>query len=270
MHKIVHRYKITIEYCGTNYVGWQIQKNGKSIQGAILDAIVKLTRENDSDINLFGAGRTDAGVHATGQVAHFDLKTQWNPIDLMRGLNHFLKCDNFNEIQILNCEIVPTTFHARFSAIERAYIYRIINRFTPLCLDKERALHVKKPLNFELMNDAGQLLVGKHDFTSFRSVQCQANSPIRTISELSVKLNESQYLKTCKSLGDFSEKEIVIYCRAPSFLHNQVRIIVGTLIEVGLNKISVNDVKAMLDLRNRNSAGYTAPACGLYLCHVKY
>ncbi len=243
------RYKLTIEYMGTNLSGWQRQTNGPSIQEAIEKAIYKFCGEN---VTLFCAGRTDAGVHALGQVAHFDLSQEQNIYQVRNGINFHLKPQR---IAIINAEIVNEDFHARFAAKERTYIYKIVNRSAALTLDLQRAWHVAVPLNAEAMHEAGQVLVGQHDFTSFRATQCQSSSPNKTIDQLSVVANEAV---------------IEITTRARSFLHHQVRNMVGTLKLVGEGKWTNEDVRKALEARDRSAAGPTAPPDGLYLLKVNY
>jgi tRNA pseudouridine38-40 synthase len=243
------RYKLTIEYDGTDYVGWQRQDNGPSVQGAIEAAFKAYCQ---TDITLFVAGRTDAGVHATGQVAHADIPRDDRPEVVANALNAHLRP---HPIAIVSAERVTEDFHARFSAIERAYEYRIINRRAPLALERNRAWAIPYPLSAEAMHDGAQALIGKHDFTSFRATECQADSPIRSIDEISVTREAS---------------DIIMRVRARSFLHHQVRNIIGTLKLCGEGKWTRSDVAAALEARDRSKAGQTAPACGLYLVSVKY
>lgn len=243
------RYKIILEYDGRNFVGWQRQKNGPSVQEAVEDAIFKFCGERP---RVFGAGRTDAGVHALGQVAHFDLERAAPPDTIRDALNFHLKPA---PVTVLSAENVPEAFHARLSAKERGYLYRIINRRTPLALEVGRAWQVKVPLDEQAMHRAAQVLVGKHDFTTFRAKLCQAKSPVKTLDELSVERR-----------GD----EIRIQARARSFLHHQVRNIAGTLALVGEGKWTEQDVAAALAARDRARGGPTAPAEGLYLTGVRY
>lgn len=246
------RFRITIEYDGGPFVGWQVQDNGPSVQGAIATAIEALSGET---VSLFGAGRTDAGVHARGQVAHFDLSRDWDVDRIRDGLNHHLKPA---PVSVLDAVEVDGEFHARFSATARHYLYRIINRRSPPALMRGMAWHVSRPLDEKAMNEAAQFLVGRHDFTTFRSVHCQAKSPVKTIDELAVG--------RCAS-----ETEIVeIRASARSFLHNQVRSIVGTLKRVGEGAWAPEDVKAALEAADRSACGPVAPPDGLYLMAVDY
>ena len=206
------RYRLTIEYDGAPFVGWQRQDNGPSVQGALEEAIRRFAQE---DVNVQGAGRTDSGVHALGQVAHFELAREW-PADTVRdALNFHLKP---NPVSVVEAEAAAADFHARFSAKGRSYLYRIVNRRAPLALDKGRAWHIPYPLDASAMAEAARALVGRHDFSSFRAADCQADSPLRTLDTLEVTRT-----------GD----EIRIATSARSFLHSQVRIMVGTLKLVG-------------------------------------
>ena len=243
------RYKITIEYDGTPFVGWQAQENGPSVQAALETALLAFCGEQ---VRVNGAGRTDAGVHALGQVAHFDLEKDW-PCDTVRdALNAHLRPQ---PIAVLDCEAADHTFDARFSAQSRAYLYRIVDRRTPLALERERAWQVPKKLNVRAMNVAAKALLGHHDFTTFRSVQCQAKSPEKTLDRLDVK----------------REKGIIhIEAQARSFLHNQVRSMVGALKLVGEGKWGVEDVTQALEARDRAACAPVAPARGLYLASVDY
>jgi len=243
------RYKITIEYDGGPFVGWQMQANGPSVQAALAEAIWAFSGER---VEVRGAGRTDAGVHARGQVAHFDLAKDMRPDQIREAINHHLKPA---PIAVLDCQPVAADFDARFSATWRAYEYVIINRRAPLTLDAGRAWRVPVALDADAMHDAARLLTGKHDFTTFRSVQCQARSPVKTLDRLAVA-----------RAGD----RITVHASARSFLHHQVRSIVGSLKLVGEGKWSAADLRAALDARERSACGPVAPACGLYLVGVDY
>jgi tRNA pseudouridine38-40 synthase len=245
----VTRFKLTLEYDGGDFVGWQRQANGMSIQRALEEAVFRITGK---PVLVQGAGRTDAGVHALGQVAHVDVEKAIDADKLRDAINFHLKPA---PIAVLASEIVPTEFHARFSATGRAYLYRIVNRRTPLTVDHGRAWLVKVALDAAAMHDAAQVLTGKHDFTTFRASLCQAPSPVRTIDRLTVH-----------RIGE----EIQIVIEARSFLHHQVRNIVGTLRLVGEGKWSKADVVAALEARDRTKGGPTAPPDGLYLTRVKY
>ncbi|MDX2113199.1 MAG: tRNA pseudouridine(38-40) synthase TruA [Alphaproteobacteria bacterium] len=266
------RYKLTIEYDGSGYAGWQKQPNRPSIQEAIETALGKFCGEA---AEVCGAGRTDAGVHATGQVAHIDLSKAFEPYKVMQGINFYLfgndvipseaeeslrpldyaRGDNKNKIAITSAEIVADDFHARFSATRRFYVYRIINRRARLGLDSGRAWQVPEPLDVEAMQQAAKHLLGHHDFTSFRDSECQAKSPMKTLDSLEIK-----------RYGD----EIRITTHARSFLHHQVRIMVGTLAQVGKGRWSEQNMQRALEAKDRSAAGPTAPPEGLYLVGVGY
>ena len=243
------RTKLTIEYDGTGFVGWQRQANGLSIQEAIEIAALPLGAEPN---RLRGAGRTDAGVHATGQVAHLDLAKAYRPDSVRDAINSRLKP---YRIAIRAAESVTDSFDARHSAVQRRYLYRIVNRRAPLALEAERAWLVKPRLDAEAMQAAAQGLLGRHDFTTFRDSECQAASPIRTLDGLTVE-------------GD--GEDLAIRVRARSFLHRQVRSMVGSLVEVGLGRWTAEDLRAALDARDRARCGQVAPAAGLYLTDVGY
>jgi tRNA pseudouridine38-40 synthase len=245
------RYKLVIEYDGTPYVGWQRQNNGPSVQGAIEAAILSLTGET---ISIRGAGRTDSGVHAMGQVAHADLTRDWKEHTLRNALNAHLGMAG-ERVAILDAAQVPDDFDARFSAKKRHYLYRIISRKAPLALEANRAWFVAKDLDHEAMHAAGQMLVGRHDFTTFRAAQCQANSPVRTIDRLEVTRG-----------GDLIEMRV----SAQSFLHNQIRSFAGTLKLAGEGKWTADDVRAALESRDRKACGPVAPPDGLYFMAVDY
>lgn len=243
------RYRITVEYDGRPFVGWQRQANGPSVQGALRAAIENFCGEL---VHVQGAGRTDAGVHALGQVAHFDLSKGHDPGKVRDAINYHLKPD---PIAVLAADIVPPEFNARFGAYQRHYRYRILNRRSPATLDAGLVWEVPVALNADTMQEAAQHLVGCHDFTTFRAAQCQAKSPIKNMNELRVERRGN---------------EIEILARAPSFLHNQVRSIVGTLKKVGEGKWTVADVAQALAARDRAACGPVAPPEGLYLVSVDY
>ncbi|MDI7862183.1 tRNA pseudouridine(38-40) synthase TruA [Rhizobiaceae bacterium n13] len=245
------RFRLTIEYDGTPYVGWQRQENGPSVQGAVEKAILSLTGET---VSIRGAGRTDSGVHALGQVAHADLSRNWAPHQLRNALNAHLAMAG-EMVAVLDARAADDSFDARFSALRRHYLYRIVDRPARLALDANRAWWVPRRLDHEAMHAAAQMLVGKHDFTTFRAAQCQANSPVRTIDRLDVTRN-----------GDVIE----IRATAQSFLHNQIRSFTGTLKLVGDGKWTPDDVKAALDARDRKACGPVAPPDGLYFMQVDY
>jgi len=243
------RIKLTVEYDGRGFVGWQRQDNGPSVQEALETAIAGYC---GAACPTFASGRTDAGVHALGQVAHFDLPRDDPPDTVRAALNYHLKP---HAVSVLRAEIVPDDFHARFSCIGRSYLFRIVNRPAPLALDAGRAWWVPKPLDAEAMHDAAQILVGRHDFTSFRAVACQSKSPLKTLDSLTVT-----------RLGEVVE----IRTSARSFLHHQVRNMVGTLRLVGVGKWTSDDVRAALEARDRAAAGPTAPSDGLYFLAAHY
>lgn len=247
------RYKLIIEYAGEHFRGWQRQHNQPSVQGTIEQAIHSLCNE---EALVIGAGRTDTGVHALGQVAHVDLNLDISPFRLSEGLNHYLRDQG---VVILNAEITTQDFHARFSAKARTYEYRIINRRTPLALEANRAWHVKRPLDIPKMQAAALHLIGCHDFTSFRSTDCQASSPIRTLDKFDI-------IHTTDSMGQIINAHI----ESRSFLHNQVRIMIGTLKLVGQGRLSVDDIPQLILARDRRVTGPTAPPHGLYLARIRY
>ena len=243
------RYRITVEYDGGPYVGWQRQDNGPSMQGALETALTALSGE---EAVVQGAGRTDAGVHALGQVAHFDLTRSWPPDRIRDGLNAHLGDE---PIAVVAACAVGDDFHARFSATRRHYLYRIANRRPKLALEHGRAWRVPVRLDADAMHAAAQLLTGQHDFTTFRASECQAKSPVKTVDFISVS-----------RLAD----DIEIAINARSFLHNQVRSIAGSLKLVGEGKWHSADLKRALRARRRSACGPVAPAHGLYLVRVDY
>lgn len=243
------RYKITVEYDGGPFVGWQRQDTGPSVQAALEDAVFAFSGER---VHVQGAGRTDAGVHARGQVAHFDLVREHATESVRGALCFHLRP---NPVVVPGAEIVAPDFHARFSAIWRRYRYRILNRRSPAALDRGQVWHVPVPLDADAMADAAAVLVGRHDFNSFRSVNCQAASSLKTLDMLTVTRNG---------------EEIAIDVGARSFLHNQVRILVGTLQLVGRGQWTRRDVEEALAARDRTRAGPTAPPVGLCLMEVRY
>jgi len=243
------RYKLTLEYDGTPFVGWQRQAVGHSVQAALEAAAERLAGVPTA---VRGAGRTDAGVHATGQVAHLDFERAW-PTDTVRdALNAHLRPD---PVAILAAEAVADGFDARFSAIRRAYTYRIVNRRPPLALDRGRAWQVIRPLDWAAMHRAAQALLGRHDFTTFRAAECQAKSPERTLDRLDVV-----------AVGEAIE----IRAAARSFLHSQVRSMVGSLVQVGIGRWPEGEMAAALAARDRARCGPIAPPDGLYLTRVDY
>ena len=243
------RYKLTIEYDGGPFAGWQIQPNGPSVQAALETAVAALTGRAAT---VYGAGRTDAGVHAFAQVAHVDLERDWESAVLASALNAHLRP---NPISVISAERMNDSFHARFSAVRRHYLYRIITRRAPLVLESGRAWWLPIALDAEAMHAAARRLVGRHDFTTFRATDCQAKSPIKTLDRLEVTRT-----------GDL----IQIRSEARSFLHHQVRSIVGSLKLVGQRKWSPDDLGAALAAADRTRCGPVAPAHGLYLVKVEY
>ncbi|QTL03188.1 tRNA pseudouridine(38-40) synthase TruA [Aquabacter sp. L1I39] len=243
------RYKLTIEYDGTSFAGWQIQAELPTVQGALAEAVTRLTGE---EVHVAGAGRTDAGVHATGQVAHIDLSRPWRTDTLRDGLTAHLRPV---PVAVLAAEAVADDFDARFSAVKRHYLYRIINRRPDLALDRDRAWRIPQKLDASAMHEAAQRLLGRHDFTAFRAAECQAASPVKTLDQLDVTRT-----------GD----EIRIVTSARSFLHHQVRSMTGSLMRVGEGRWSGDDLAHVLASRDRSRCGPMAPACGLYLAAVSY
>ncbi|MCH8173061.1 MAG: tRNA pseudouridine(38-40) synthase TruA [Proteobacteria bacterium] len=246
---MVQRFKITIEYDGGGYVGWQAQDNGPSVQEAVEQAIHAFSGER---VRLTAAGRTDSGVHALGQVVHFDLEKKITSHQVMAAANAHLKGA---KVAVIKAEAVDENFNARFSAARRHYLYRILNRKAPPVLDHGKVWHVPQKLDAEKMHAAAQTLVGKHDFTTFRSIRCQAKSPVKTLDRLDVER---------------SGEEILFRVSARSFLHHQVRSMVGTLKLVGLGKWTADNVTEALEARDRTAVGFNAPPHGLYLIRVEY
>ncbi len=243
------RYKMTIEYDGTDFVGWQRQQDGLSVQQVLEEALEKFTHVQTI---VYGAGRTDAGVHAYGQVAHFDLPCSMDAFVMQGAFNALVRP---YPIGVLKIEEVPDDFHARFSAKERSYIYKILNRRTPAVLDRNRVWQEGRPLDEKQMQKAALLLLGKHDFSTFRDSECQAKSPVKTLNEFTITRR-----------GDY------LFCvvKAKSFLHHQVRNMVGSLSLVGLGKWSVDDFHEAMHACDRTKGGPTAPAAGLYFQSVTY
>lgn len=243
------RYRLTIEYDGTTFCGWQRQNDHPSVQQSIEEAIAAFSGET---INTQAAGRTDSGVHALGQVAHFDLIKQWDPFRVREALNFHLKR---HPISILEVQAVGMEFEARFSAKARHYEYRILNRRPRPAVERNHVWHVPKPLDADLMHEAAQLLLGQHDFTTFRSAACESKSPVKTIDRCDVRRELDH---------------VIVNVSARSFLHHQVRSITGSLKMVGEGKWAPKDFGAALDAKDRARCGPQAPASGLYLVRVDY
>ena len=243
------RYKLVIEYDGAPFVGWQVQDNGLSVQAVLTAAIAAFSGET---VAVHGAGRTDAGVHATGQVAHVDLARAWDTDTVRDAVNAHLRP---HPVAVLSAEAVAPDFDARFSATKRHYLYRIVNRRADLALDRLRAWRIGRPLDSAAMHAAAQRLVGRHDFTTFRAAECQAKSPVKTLDRLDVERDG---------------EEIRIHASARSFLHTQVRSMVGSLALVGEGRWSADDLARALAARDRTACGPVAPPDGLCLIRVDY
>jgi tRNA pseudouridine38-40 synthase len=243
------RYKLVIEYDGAPFVGWQVQDNGLSVQGVLTAAIAAFSGET---VAVQGAGRTDAGVHATGQAAHVDLAKAWDTDTVRDAVNAHLRP---HPVAVLSAEAVAADFDARFSAMKRHYLYRIVNRRADLALERLRAWRIGRPLDADAMQAAAQRLVGRHDFTTFRAAECQAKSPVKTLDRLDVA---------------HDGEEVRIHASARSFLHTQVRSMVGSLALVGEGRWSADDLARALAARDRAACGPVAPPDGLYLVRVDY
>lgn len=243
------RFALTVEYDGRPFMGWQRQDHGPSVQAAIERAAKEILQE---DATVHAAGRTDAGVHALGMRAHLDVTRAITPFRLMEALNARLRPD---PVAILNCEVVPDDWHARFSCIARHYEYRIICRRAPLTWEKGLAWRVPQELDADAMHDSAKVLVGRHDFTTFRSAHCQSDSPVKTLDRLDVIRDGAR---------------ISVYASARSFLHHQVRSMVGCLELVGQGKWSKSDLKAALEAADRAALGFNAPPDGLYFLRADY
>ena len=243
------RFKLTIEYDGGPFAGWQRQDNAPSVQAVLEEAAAAL---NGAPVAVYGAGRTDSGVHALGQVAHCDIDKDIRPDKVRDALNHHVRP---NPIAVIEASAVADHFHARFDAVERRYLYRMLDRRPPAALDRGRVWRIPQPLDAGAMHEAAQALVGVHDFTTFRDAQCQADSPVKTLDRIAVR-----------RVG----AEVHLTCAARSFLHRQVRSFVGTLAEVGRGKWAVGDVAQALAAADRSACGPVAPPDGLYLEAVVY
>lgn len=252
------RYKLTIEYKGTEYAGWQRQENAPSVQQHIEEAITKFCAQS---ARLHVAGRTDAGVHARGQVAHVDLLPFKKPMDgfeIAKAINAHLRP---HTIAVVKAEAVSDDFHARFAAVNKLYEYKILNRSARPTLEQDQVWHFKRPLDIGAMREGARYLLGTHDFTTFRATECQAKSPVKTLDRLDI-LTTPDHVS-----GGLN---ISFEVEGRSFLHHQVRNMVGTLSLVGDGKWQPQDVKTALDARDRKAGGITAPADGLYLMRVDY
>lgn len=245
------RYRLTIEYDGAPYRGWQLQADGRTVQGDLEEAVLQFSGER---ARVNGCGRTDAGVHALAQVAHLDLGREWRTDTVRDAMNAKLKLIDA-QVAVLEAARVADDFDARFSAKRRHYLYRILNRRPPAPLERHRTWHVPRRLDVEAMNHAADALIGHHDFTTFRAADCQAKSPFKTLETLDVM-----------RLGD----EVHITTSARSFLHNQVRSMAGSLVEVGLGRWRRAELEGARDARRRDACGPTAPAHGLYFMKVDY
>ncbi len=243
------RYKLTIEYDGTAFFGWQVQDHAVTVQGELMKAVEAFSGES---VAVNGAGRTDTGVHAYGQVAHLDLTKDWEADVVRDAINAKLRP---NPIAVLSAERVPDDFEARYGAVKRHYLYRIVARRADLALDRDRVWRVPRPLDVEAMHEAAQKLVGQHDFTTFRATECQAKSPVKTLDKFDVSR---------------AGEEIHVNVSARSFLHHQVRSMVGTLAQVGDGKMTTDDVARILAACDRTQCGPVAPSAGLYLVKVDY
>lgn len=241
------RYKINLEYDGTDLIGWQENAQGPSVQSLLQDAIFQFCGEKT---DVYSAGRTDAGVHALNMIAHFDLEKETDAQTVMRAMNFYL---TDKPVSVLKCEKVSDEFHSRFDCVKRYYKYIVCNRNAPVVLNKNRVWWVPQKLDVDAMKNSAQKLIGKHDFTSFRAAQCQAKSPIKTLDSITITQN-----------GD----EIIFEFSARSFLHHQVRNMVGTLVEIGMDK--PYDIDEIFNAKNRSAAGINAPACGLYFVNADY
>ena len=245
----MNRYKIRIEYDGTPFVGWQFQKNGLSIQQVLQDAIFNFSQER---VNITGAGRTDSGVHALAQVAHFDLKKKIETTKFLRGINQLI---GNKPVTVLKINKTNKKFHARFDAKKRTYQYTIVNRQSPLALQKNKAWHIRKKLDVKAMKKGAKLLLGTHDFSTFRASSCAAKSPIKTMEKISIKKNK---------------EKITLQFTSKSFLQQQVRSMVGCMKYLGDVKWKLDDFKKSFKSKNRLKCAPPAPACGLYLKKILY
>jgi len=245
----MQRYQIKVEYDGTNFVGWQYQKNGLSIQEILQKAIFQFSKEK---VTVTGAGRTDAGVHAICQIAHFDLEKKIKKKNFILGVNQYI---GNNSVTILNIKKVNNKFHSRFNAIKRTYQYVIINRQSPLALQKNKAWHIRKKLDLKAMKKGAKLLLGTHDFSTFRASSCSAKSPIKTLDKISIKKNKER---------------IIIKFTSKSFLQQQIRSMVGCMKYLAEGKWKLDDFKNAFKSKKRSNCARPAPSCGLYLTKISY
>jgi tRNA pseudouridine38-40 synthase len=253
---MTQRWKLTVEYDGTDFCGWQRQKDQPSVQGTIETAIQKFCGEN---VVVHAAGRTDSGVHAMGQVIHIDLERKTDVKSVRDAINAYMRP---LPVSILDAEPVPQSFHARFSAKKRTYCYRILtNRQSPPAIDRRFVWHHGRDLDLAAMNKAAKFLIGTHDFTSFRATDCQAKSPIRTLERLEF-LEDKQ--------NPMFGRHLALWAEARSFLHHQIRNFVGSLALVGLGRFQPEDIKTILEAKDRTKAGLMAPASGLFLMRIDY
>ena len=241
--------KLTIEYHGLPYCGWQYQKNEKTVQGEIEKAIFKFSGEKKT---IQGAGRTDAGVHAIGQCANFELEKQFDDYQILNGINFHLGTE---KIRISKVENVDQDFNARFTAKSKIYNYQVFNSQAPSVIEDDFSIHIRQPLDLDAMQNAIKLFLGKHDFSSFRAQGCQASKPLRTIDDAFI---------------DVKDKKIIFVFKAKSFLYQQIRIMVGSLLEVGLKNKNIDWIKELIEAKNRKLAGPTVPAKGLILKEIFY
>ena len=241
--------KLTIEYHGLPYCGWQYQKNEKTVQGEIEKAIFKFSGEKKT---IQGAGRTDAGVHAIGQCANFELEKQFDEYQILNGINFHLGTE---KIRVTKVENVDDKFNARFTAKNKTYNYQVFNSLAPSVIEDDFSIHIRQPLDLGVMQEAIKLFLGKHDFSSFRAQGCQANKPLRTINEASI---------------DVKGNKIIFVFNAQSFLYQQIRIMVGSLLEVGLKNKNINWIRELIEAKDRRLAGPTVPSKGLILKEISY
>ena len=241
--------KLTIEYHGLPYCGWQYQKNEKTVQGEIEKAIFKFSGEKKT---IQGAGRTDAGVHAIGQCANFELEKQFDDYQILNGINFHLGTE---KIRVTKVENVDRKFNARFTAKSKIYNYQVFNSQAPSVIEDDFSIHIRQPLDLDAMQNAIKLFLGNHDFSSFRAQGCQASKPIRTIDDASI---------------DVKGKKIIFIFKAKSFLYQQIRIMVGSLLEVGLKNKNIDWIKELIEVKDRKLAGPTVPAKGLILKEISY